>query len=110
MSLFACQANFTNLDSKTEVYFYKGDTLCNDDGLSLSQVSAYLTISNVSFTSSTCASITGLAVAAVCGGSTQNIYIHSINSSDLALAENLGFIDLSSLPSEEYGYSIKACQ
>jgi len=25
-----------------DVYFYKGDTQCNDDGLSLTEVSSYL--------------------------------------------------------------------
>jgi hypothetical protein len=71
---------------------------------------AYLTDLSIEVSESRCGVITGLAVPALCGASTNNIYVHTINSADLTEVTNLGFIDLSTLPSEEYSYTIVECE
>ena len=45
-----------------------------------------------------------------CGTATCNLFIHTINRTDLADAENLGFTDVSTLSSNEHRYVIIDCQ
>jgi hypothetical protein len=83
-----------------EVYISKGDTQCNNDGLSLSEVTSYLSDAEIEITESMCGHILGISHDAVCGGGTNNVYSFIISTESLLLAENLGFQSLSSLDSE----------
>ncbi|TYK64319.1 DUF6174 domain-containing protein [Colwellia echini] len=111
-SLFiaACDNKSSTVELElVDVYIPKGDTQCNNDGVSLAETTAYLTDLSIEVSASQCGVITGLSLPDVCGGSTNNIYLHTINYSDLITVENLGFVDLSTLPFEESGYSIIEC-
>jgi hypothetical protein len=110
-SLFitACDDDSSTIEVElVEVYIHKGDTQCNDDGLTLSETATYLTDSSIDVPLSQCAFTTGLDFPSVCGAGTNNIYIHTIPITDLSKAENLGFEALSSLYSE-FGYEIVEC-
>ena len=84
--------------SFSTVFISKNDTQCNDDGLTLEETASYLSSANIITSESECGFIvTGLDSPAVCGASTNNVFIHTINASDLTEAENLGFTDTSTL-------------
>ena len=83
-----------------EVYISKGDTQCNDNGLSLSEVTSYLSDAEIDINETMCGQIVGISHDAVCGGGTNNVYSFTISTESLLLAENLGFQSLSSLDSE----------
>ncbi|TYK64163.1 hypothetical protein [Colwellia echini] len=98
------------VEDTIDVYISKGDTQCNDDGLSIEETASYLTNSDIKALESQCGIISGLSFTAVCGGGTGNIYIHTIDIDDLDAAENLGFIDASSLIVEDSGYAVVECE
>ena len=91
------------------IYISTGETQCNDDGLSLQEISTYLTDADIKFTESQCAQLTGIVYPDVCGADTANITIFTIEASGLSQAENVGFASLSSLDSD-IGYEILACE
>jgi len=91
------------------VYIKKGDTQCNDDGLTLAEATRYLTDEDIDVAKSNCGVFTGVSVISMCGAGTNNIYYFSINKTALAQAEGLGFISVSSLGSE-LGYEAAKCQ
>jgi hypothetical protein len=93
-----------------DVYISKGDTQCNDDGLTIEETTSYLTNSDIKAFESQCGVISGLSFYAVCGGGTGHIYIHTIDINDLDAAENFGFIDASTLVGEDSGYAIVECK
>ena len=95
-------------DDLVGVYIEKSDTQCNDDGLSLVEVSSYLSTADIEVNKAMCGFITGISYDTVCGGGTNNIYYFSINAVDLTQAENLGFTALSSLDSG-LSYEAKEC-
>ena len=110
-SLFitACDDDSTTAEVElVDVYIHKGDTQCADDGLTLSETATYLTDVSIGVSLSQCGFTTGLDHPTVCGAGTNNIYIHTIPSTDLFKAENLGFAALSSLDSE-MGFEIVEC-
>ncbi len=101
-SLFiaACDDESPTEPEFIEVYISKGDTQCNNDGLSLSEVTSYLSDAEIDINESMCGHILGISHNTVCGGSTSNIYYFTIPTDFLFQAENLGFQSLSSLDSE----------
>lgn len=94
-----------------QVYEDTGERQCEGGGLTLAESQARLTKAGIKVRSSACATRTGMAVMAVCGGPTTNIHTHSINARDLASAQELGFEVLDTLVSEEQGigYELKPC-
>src|SRR5690606_18097272 len=84
-----------------QVYEDTGERQCEGGGLTLAKSQARLTSAGIKVQSSACATRTGIAVMAVCGGPTTNIHTHSINARDLASAQELGFEVLDTLRSEE---------
>lgn len=112
--LISCGENTTDEQTETtqdnvvEVYISKGDTQCNQDGLSLDEASSYLLDADISIAESNCGVITGVAFMSMCGAGTSNIYYFSIQESNLVKAKSLGFSALSSLKSD-LGYKAKSC-
>ncbi|MFT2090144.1 hypothetical protein [Paraglaciecola sp. 2405UD69-4] len=90
------------------VYIASGKTQCNDDGLSLEDTSAFLTSADIDFTEPQCGYITGVSYPTVCGADTSDIYIYTIEASNLVEAENLGFSDVSGLD-ERLSYKTVTC-
>lgn len=108
--MVSCSDNLAN-DTAVKlvsIYINTAETQCNDDGLSLEETSSLLTDASIEFTEPNCGYITGVNYPAVCGGGTNNIYIFTIEESDLIETENLGFADLSSLDSS-LGYETVNC-
>jgi hypothetical protein len=97
------------LENMVDLYISTGETQCHDDGLTIDETSAYLTAANIEISASQCGVITGIFYAAVCGGNTANIYIHTISADNLVTAENLGFSEITSLLAAELGYEVTEC-
>lgn len=97
------------IDDTTDVYIAKGNTQCNDDGLTLAETTSYLTDANIDITESQCGVIEGVAFASVCGGGTADIYVHTIKTSDLINATNIGFTETSLLTPQSLTYSTIDC-
>ena len=96
--------------SFSTVFIPKNDTQCNDDGLTLEETASYLSSADITLSESECGFlVTGFDSPAVCGASTNNIFIHTINTSDLAEAENLGFTDTSTLEAREASFEVVEC-
>jgi hypothetical protein len=112
--LISCNVNSANDKSKStqndlvDVYIKKGNTQCNDDGMSLNEASSYLSNADIKISKSTCGVITGIVFPSMCGAGTDNIYYFSIDKTALPQAEKLGFIPLSTLDSG-LGYKAAAC-
>lgn len=98
-----------DIDEAISVYISKGNTQCNDDGLTIVETTSYLTNADIAVSASQCGFIEGISFASVCGGGTGDIYIHTINNSDLTDAENLGFTGTSLLASENLSYTVIEC-
>lgn len=98
-------------NQSVQVYEDTGGRQCEGGGLTLAESQARLTNAGIKVQSSACATRTGMAVMAVCGGPTTNIHTHSISAQDLASAQELGFEVLDTLVSEEQGigYELKPC-
>ncbi|WP_413699413.1 hypothetical protein ACLKMH_18380 [Psychromonas sp. KJ10-10] len=109
-SLISCVGDSSSEIDTVDVYISKGDTQCNDDGLTIEETISFLTTSGIEVSESQCGVISDLSYPAVCGGGTNNIYIHTIEIDDLGDAENLGFTDTSLLITEESSYSIVECE
>lgn len=97
------------INNLVDVYIAKGNTQCNNDGLSLAESISNLSASDINITASHCGIIEGVSFASVCGGGTADIYIHTINTTDLIKASTLGFTDTSLLTVEHLTYSVVNC-
>lgn len=99
----------TIIDNGVEIYIAKGNTQCNDDGLTIEETATYLTDAGIGVSESQCGVLEGISYNAVCGGATPDIYIHTINILDIPKAENLGFIDPSILITDKISYTVVDC-
>ncbi len=93
------------------VYENTGERQCEGGGVTLTENAAKLTSAGIDVIDSKCGIQTGVAVMAVCGGSTVNIHTHEIKAHDLDRAEELGFENIIALVSKESGtgYAFKQC-
>ena len=105
LSLVGC-ANQT-----VRVYEDTGEIQCEGGGVTLSENKAKLTNAGIDVIDSQCGVQTGIAVMAVCGGSTVNIHTHEIKAHNLDKAEELGFANITTLVNKESGtgYEFKPC-
>jgi len=97
------------INDTVNIYITKGNTQCHDDGLTLAETAAYLSNADIHITESQCGIIEGISFASVCGGGTTDIYIHTIQTTDLSAAENVGFTKTSLLAKKNLTYSIIDC-
>ena len=97
---------------KTElVYTSKGALQCEEDsGASVKATKARLVSNGIEVYSSECAIITGMMHPSLCGTTTLDINVHSIDENDIELAEKLDFKTIESLEDEnDLGYEIYPC-
>lgn len=94
-----------------QVYEQTGEKQCEGGGLTLAESQAKLTSAGIAVQDSSCGIQTGVAMMAMCGGPTANIYTHKINADDFEKARQLGFADLESLVNSERGtgYELQPC-
>lgn len=94
------------------VYISKGNTQCNDDGLSADDSSQVLVNAGIDVIETFCGVTTGLSVAAVCGGVTGDILAHEIREVNLSRAKELGYKAIETLVDAEkmIGYKINKCE
>jgi len=93
------------------VYINSGAIQCEYDGMTTEETADVLTNSGIDVLESACATMTGLAVMAVCGAGTTNINVHSIPSANVADAEEIGFANVSTLKNEfDSGYLVSECR
>ena len=92
------------------IYLEKGDTQCNDDGISLAEANEYLTNDNIDVDEAKCGRYTGIVHIQICGGSTSNIHIFSIPKENITQAENLGFSTTDSIQPEEVSFAFTECK
>ena len=84
------------------IYTSKGELQCEEDtGASTKATKARLVSNGIETYSSDCAIITGMMHPALCGSTTLDINIHSIDENDIGLAEKLGFKTIESLEDED---------
>jgi len=97
--------------SKTAiVYEAKGDKQCEQGGLSLQQSSRKLMDAGISVTQSFCGKKTGFSVMTMCGGSTNNILLHSVAETEVEQAKSIGFQPIEKLATgDSKGYETISC-
>ena len=99
----------TMIDETVDVYIAKGNTQCNDDGLTLEETISYLTNENIAVTESQCGVLEGISFTSVCGGGSPDIYIHTIKATDLDYAANIGFKATTLLSAGGLTYTVVNC-
>lgn len=77
-----------------KVFIGNGHTQCNNNAMPLSQTQMMLVNAGIDVLDSACGVVTGVAFAAVCGGATGEINLHTIRLVNLADADRLGFKDV----------------
>jgi len=85
---------FDPVPTTVKAFISNGHTQCNDNAMPLSQSQMMLVNLGIDVLDSTCGVITGVAFAAVCGGGTGEINLHTIRRVNLPDAERLGFRDV----------------
>lgn len=107
MSLVACNSSD---DKRTYVYIDDGAIQCESSGLSVDETAQPLIEYGVDVFESSCAYITGIAIAAQCGLGDSNINIHLINKESVIDAQNIGYEPASTLKDNGYlGYETVEC-
>lgn len=97
--LVACQSTGSMSDKVArsgEVYIADGSKQCQNFSRNISLSAQKLTEANITVTSSSCGSLTGVMFPAVCGG--QNGKVHVFQVDDIDAAVLLGFTSVSDLP------------
>ena len=91
------------------VYISNGSKQC-ELGSTPPEVTSQILVKNgIDVISSHCGYLTGMAVAAVCGGSTLEINLHAINAQNVQDAENVGFESVSGLLEQGAGFQVVEC-
>jgi hypothetical protein len=110
--MIGCGSNNSSDTSRKEgiiVYISKGNTQCNDDGISPDQSTMTLVGAGIDVMDTFCGAITGLSFPAVCGGGTGEIIAHEIHEVNLANVNELGYeyietlVDVDNMVSYEIG-------
>lgn len=107
MSLIACNSSD---DQRVYVYIDDGAIQCESPGLSVEKTAQPLIDYGVDVFESSCAYITGIAIAAQCGLGDSNINIHLIDKENVIDAQNIGYEPVSTLVDDGYlGYETVEC-
>ncbi|KXF81716.1 hypothetical protein [Enterovibrio coralii] len=94
----------------TTVYIPKGAIQCESEGMTLSDSTKRLASVGVKSLSAQCGDLTGVMNAAVCGGETGKIIVHSIASKEVLLAAEAGYKNANELKSADgLGYTMFDC-
>jgi len=107
------QVNIDESESENIIVFiFKGNTQCNDDGISQEESSLSLTNTGIDVLSTQCGLMTGVSNASVCGGATNNIIAHEIRNVSLPDANEIGYEAVETLINEEtgMGYVLGECE
>lgn len=109
--LLAACSTTTEKQPETMVYINTGEVQCELDGQTGIQTARLLTDNNIEVSKTQCGQMTDVAVAAVCGGTTANINVHTIPVAGVDTAKALGFEEVSTLKQlDGLGYSVNDCQ
>lgn len=107
MSLISCN---NSDDKRIYVYIDDGSIQCESSGLSVEETAQPLINYGVDVFESSCAYITGIAIAAQCGLGDSNINIHLIDKENVIDAQNIGYEPVSTLEDDGYfGYETVEC-
>lgn len=112
MLLAACSSNEPTTTERTGtlVFIDDGAVQCEPGSQSLQETAKILNEQGIEVLNSQCGNLTGMAFAAMCGGKTSGIHLHTITKSQLAVAAELGFASAASLANDEgLGYEIVPC-
>ena len=73
------------------IYISKGNTQCNNDGLSPEESIQQLADVGIDVLNTSCGATTGLSFPAVCGGGTADIIAHEIREVNFSDANEIGY-------------------
>ncbi len=110
LTLNACVST-SDHESTVMVYINSGAVQCESSGKTAAETALLLSEQGIEVSSNQCASLTSLAVIAMCGAGTTNINLHQIRQYDLSKAQDLGFENVESLKQENnLGYQVLDCK
>jgi hypothetical protein len=94
------------------IYISKGNTQCNNDGLSLEESIQQLRYVGIDVLDTYCGATTGLIFPAVCGGGTADIIAHEIRAFNLSDANDIGYENVETVVDIEnmLSYEISECE
>ena len=111
--LWGCGGGGNNANDEIDdimVYIDNGAIQCDFQGYSVDETAKTLTDNGIEVIESHCGYITGMAITAVCGASTNEIHLHVIVPTSLDEAVALGFISIDTIINDpEIGYVITEC-
>lgn len=101
-----------NAGDPVMVYESRNALQCETTGISPSESAAKLSAEDIEVTETVCGRRTGVAYPAACGMGTGTILIHKIAETDLAVAKNIGFQEVSELVNLDAGtgYEFVDCE
>jgi len=103
--LLSCNSD-NNDEVNVDVVISNGALQCQDNAISISTTKEYLTGAGISVKAESCGVLIGVGVVTLCGAETGQVHVFSIDENDLHKAENLGFIDSSTL---DEGFKVVEC-
>ena len=109
LSLLLSCSNSTEKET-AQVYIHNGAVQCESSGLSKEETAQRLIDNGIDVLKSECGRLTGVAFAAVCGGATGGINLHTIVSQNLLDAQRLGYKSIADLAQDsEPGFIVTEC-
>jgi len=85
---------------KTEinVYISNGKRQCLNNALPINVTKSYLVNAGIEVSAESCGLLNGVMYSSVCGGSTGQVHVFTIDETNLDKAKTLGFDELSNTP------------
>lgn len=84
--------------AEINVYISNGKRQCEKNALPIETTKGYLINAGIGVSAQSCGLLNGLVYSSVCGGSTGQVHVFTIDQSQLDKAKSLGFAELSETP------------
>ena len=88
----------TIFTTELNVYISNGQQQCFNSALPINTTKGYLTDAGIAVSAQSCGLLNGVMYSSVCGGSTGQVHVFTIDENNLDKAKDLGFDELSNTP------------